>query len=183
MVRGAQQGQQRKHQTFLAYESEVTLKGCPKPLRQIIMKDHGRAEPTFVLTNNRAMELVEILSVYARRWRIENKLAELVDFFHLNALSSPIMVRIFFDLLLSVIASLLYRRFAQDLPRFEKKLAPDLFRHFVDMPGRVRFDGRDFEVRIRKRAHTPILLGVKKLQEAIAIPWLKGRRLKITFTS
>jgi len=173
----------RKHQTFLAHESEVILKGCPNPFRQIIMKDHGRAEPTYVITNNRDMELVEILTVYARRWRIENKLAELVDFFHLNALSSPIMVRIFFDLLLSIIASLLYRRFAQDLPRFEKKLAPEIFRRFVDMPGRVRYDGRKFEVRIRKRAHTPILLGVKKLQDPIDIPWLEGRPLQIKFTS
>jgi hypothetical protein len=128
------------------------------------------------------MTLVEILAVYARRWRIENKLAELVDFFNLNALSSPIMVRIFFDLLLSVVASFFYRRFAQDLPRFEKKLAPDIFRNFVDMPGRVRFDGENFEIRIRKRAHTPILLGVKKLQEPIEIPWLEGRRLKMIFT-
>ncbi|MCA9501207.1 MAG: hypothetical protein KC588_18595, partial [Nitrospira sp.] len=31
----------RKHHTFLANESEVLLKGCPKPFRQIIMKDHG----------------------------------------------------------------------------------------------------------------------------------------------
>lgn len=173
----------RKHQTFLAHESEATLKGCPKPFRQIIMKDHGRAEPTYVITNNRDMELIEILMVYARRWRIENKLAELVDFFRLNALSSPIMIRIFFDLLLSVIASMLYRQFAQDLPRFDKKLAPEIFRRFVDMPGRVRYDGSKFEVRIRKRAHTPILLGVKKLQDPIEIPWLGGRPLQIKFTS
>lgn len=172
----------RKYDTFLVYESEVMLKGCPQPFRQIIMKDHGRAEPTYVITNNRDLPLIEILMIYARRWRIENKLAELVNFFHLNALSSPIMVRIFFDLLLSVVASLLYRRFAQDLPRFEKKLAPDLFRHFVDMPGRVLFDGQTFEVRIRKRAHTPILLGVKKLQDPIEIPWLEGRHLNINFT-
>lgn len=173
----------RKHHTFLAHESEVTLKGCPNPFRQIIMKDHGRAEPTYVITNNRDMELIEILMVYARRWRIENKLAELVNFFHLNALSSPIMVRIFFDLLLSVVASLLYRRFAQDLPRFEKQLAPEIFRQFVDMPGQVRYDGSTFEVRIRKRAHTPILLGVKKLQTPIEIPWLDGRPLHIKFTA
>ena len=84
----------RKHQQFLAHESDVVLDGCPRPLRQIIMKDHGRAEPTYVITNNREMELIDVLTVYARRWRIENKLAELVDFFNLNALSSPIMVRI-----------------------------------------------------------------------------------------
>jgi hypothetical protein len=132
-----------------------------------------------VITNNRDLSLVEVLLIYAQRWRIENQLAELVDFFHLNALSSPIMVRIFFDLLLSVIASFLYRRFAQDLPRFEKKLAPEIFRSFIDMPGRVRYDGQRFEVKIRKRAHTPILLGVKKLQQPISIPWLDGRQLPI----
>ena len=173
----------RKHPKFLAYESEVMLKGCERPLRQIIMKDHGRTEPTYVITNNRELPLETVLMIYARRWRIENKLAELIDFFNLNALSSPIMVRIHFDILLSVVGSFLYYRLAQDLPRFEKSLAPDIFRRFVDMPGRVRFDGRDFELRLRKRAHTPILLGVRQLQEAIEIPWLDGRQIKMAFTS
>ena len=172
----------RKHHTFLAHESEVTLKPCPKPFRQIIMKDHGRDQPTYVITNNRDLDLVEVLAIYARRWRIENKLAELVDFFHINALSSPIMIRIYFDLLLSVVASFFYRRLAQDLPRFENHLAPDIFRNFIDMPGKVRFDGQNFEVRIRKRAHTPILLGIKKLQKPFEIPWLEGRRMRILYT-
>ena len=172
----------RKQQTFLAHESEVTLTHCPKPFRQIIMKDHGRAEPTYVITNNRELPLVEVLLIYARRWRVENKLAELVDFFNLNALSSPIMVRIHFDLLLSVLASFLYRRLAQDLPRFEHHLAPAIFRYFIDMPGKVRFDGHGFQVHIRKHAHTPILLGVKKLQQPIAVPWLEGRPLRLVFT-
>ncbi len=171
----------RKYQAFSANESDVKLKGCAGALRQIIIKDHGRAEPTYVITNNREMKLVEVVGVYARRWRIENKLAELVDFFNLNSLSSPIMVRIHFDLLLSVAASFLYQRFARDLPRFENHLAPDIFRRFVDMPGRVRFDGRGFKVHIRKRAHTPILLGVKKLRGAIEVPWLEGRPLEIVW--
>jgi len=173
----------RKHQKFLAYESEVSLKGCPKPLRQIVMKDHGRTQPTFVVTNNRALKLVDVLTIYARRWRIENKLAELVGFFNLNALSSPIMARIYFDLLLTIMADLLYHRFAQDLPRFEKKLAPDIFRRFVDMPGRIHYDGERFEIQIRKRAHTPILLGVEKLSKPIPIPWLDNRPLEIVWKS
>lgn len=172
----------RKRQVFLAYESDVKLKGCPNPIRQIIMKDHGRAEPTYVITNNWDMKLIEVLTVYAQRWRIENKLAELVEFFNINALSSPVMVRIHFDLLLSLIASLLYQGFAKDLPRFEKNLAPEIFRRFVDMPGMVCYDGNEFEVRIRKRAHTPVLLGVDKFKEPITVPWLGGRKLKLVFT-
>jgi transposase len=173
----------RKHQKFLVYESEVTLSGVNKPLRQIIMKDHGRAEPTYVITNNRKFKLVEALTVYAKRWRIENKLSELIEFFNINRLSSPIMVRIYFDLLLSMMASFLYRQLAKDLPRFEDKLAPEIFRRFIDMPGNIRFDGKTFEVRIRKRAHTPILLGLEKLQKPITIPWLQDKQLKIVWTS
>jgi hypothetical protein len=172
----------RKKQKFLAHESEVYLKGCPHPFRQIIMKDHGRAQPTYVITNNRQLKLVDVLEVYARRWRIENKLDELIDFFNINALSSPIMVRIFFDILLSVVASFFFHRLAKDLPRFEKSLAPDIFRRFVDMPGTVRFDGEHFVLRIRKRAHTPILLGVDKLKEPFEVPWLDHRTIKIEFT-
>ncbi|MEW5705163.1 MAG: transposase [Pseudomonadota bacterium] len=172
----------RKHHTFIAHENEAHLKGCPAPLRQIIMKDHGRAAPTYVVTNNRDVALADILSIYARRWRIENKLAELADFFNLNALSSPIMVRIHFDILLSVAADFLYHRFAADLPRFENHLAPEIFRRFVDVPGLVRYDGDAFEVRVRKRAHTPVLLGVKKLRAPLTPPWLGGKPLRIVFT-
>jgi transposase len=173
----------RKHQEFLAYESEVTLPGCPNPFRQIVIKDHGRLDPTYVITNNRELALTDVLAVYARRWRIENKLAELVDFFNINALSSPIMARIYFDLLLSVAASFLYQQFARDLPRFEDCLAPEIFRQFIDIPGTVKFDGSTFEVRMRKRAHTPILLGVKKLANPILVPWLDNRPLRIIWTA
>lgn len=172
----------RKHQRFLAYESEVTLKGCPNPLRQIVMKEHGRVKPTYVITNNRVLTLTEVLTIYARRWRIENKLAELVNFFNINALSSPLMVRIHFDLLVSVVASFLYSRLAHDLPRFEKNLPPDIFRRFIDMPGTIHFDGQSIEVHIRKRAHTPVLLGVEKLQSPVEIPWLDDKPLRIVYT-
>lgn len=125
------------------------------------------------------MDIVELLTVYARRWRIENKFAELVDFFNLNSVSSPLMVRIHFDILLSVAASFLYQVFAADLPRFEDHLAPDLFKRFINTPGSIRFDGNCFEVHIRKHSHTPILLGLSKLVSPIKVPWLGNKQLKI----
>lgn len=172
----------RKYQSFLVHESTVELRGCPTPLRQIIMKEHGRNEPTFVVTNELEMKSVDVLTIYARRWRVENKLAELVNFFNINCLSSPIMVRIHFDLLLSVVASFFYHCLCCDLPRFEKQLAPEIFRRFIDMPGTVRYDGQGFEVKVRKHATTPILLGVKKLQQPFAVPWLDNHPLTIKFT-
>ena len=88
----------------------------------------------------KSCSIKDILEVYAKRWRIENKLAELVAFFNLNALSSPIMIRIHFDILWTLIADTLYHRFAHDLRRFETNVAPTIFRKFIDMPGRVIYD-------------------------------------------
>jgi hypothetical protein len=91
----------------------------------------------------------------------QNKLAELVAFFNINALSLPVMIRIHFDVLWTIIADTLYHRLASDLRRFENILTSQLFRKFIDMPGRVVYDGKRFQIKIRKRAHIPILKEVE----------------------
>ena len=173
----------RKHQNFSVYENQVQLTGCSKPFRQIIIKDHGRQQPTFVITNNFDLKLIDVLEIYAKRWHIENKISELVAFFNLNALSSPIMVRIHFDIFWTVIADTIYHLFAQDLPRFEKCRAKTIFRKFIDYPGQMEFNGKEFVLRIRKRACTPVLLGVDKLTKPFTIPWLNNVPMKIEWTA
>ena len=173
----------RKYKHVSVYESEVTLKNCSNTFRQITVKDHGRNKPTFIITNNKDLPMKDILEVYARRWRIENKLAELVAFFNLNALSSPIMIRIHFDILWTLIADTLYHRLAQDLRRFETNIAPTIFRKFIDMPGRVVYDGNRFIIKIRKRAHSPVLKEVEKLQKPFKVPWLSGKTVEIVWTA
>jgi hypothetical protein len=173
----------RKYKNVSVHESIVKLKGCSNTFRQVAIKDHGRSKPTFIISNNNNLSMKDILEVYAKRWRVENKLAELVTFFNLNALSSPIMIRIHFDILWTLIADTLYHRFAQDLRRFEKNIAPTIFRKFIDMPGRVVYDGDKFLIKIRKRAHTPILKEVEKLQKPIKVPWLSGRTLEFVWTA
>ena len=173
----------RKYKQCRIYESQVVLKKGCLPVRQIIIKDHGRAEPTYVVTNNMELKTKEILEVYAKRWRIENKLGELVAFFNLNALSSSLMVRIHFDILWTLIADTLYHRFAQDLPRFEHERANTIFKRFINMPGKVIYDGNEFVIKIRKRAHTPILIGLKHLSEGVKVPWLDNKTIRIQWTA
>ncbi len=173
----------RKHKNVSVYESEVKLKGCENTFRQVAVKDHGRSKPTFILTNDKELPLKDILEVYAKRWRVENKLAEMITFFNLNALSSPIMIRIHFDILWTMIADTLYHRLAQGLRRFENNLAPTIFKKFIDMPGRVVYDGSKFLVKIRKRAHTPILKEVEKLQTHFIVPWLDEKSVEIVWTA
>ncbi len=172
----------RKYQKVSVYENEVMLKDCHNIFRQVIVKDHGRTNPTFVITNHKDLTLSTVLEVYAKRWHIENKLAELVSFFNLNALSSPLMIRIHFDILWTFIADTLYHRFAQDLRRFEKHLAATIFKKFINMPGRVCYDGNTFLIKIRKRAYTPILKGVEYLNNPIYVPWLDNKPVQVVWT-
>lgn len=147
----------RKFPTFRCRDKEIFLKEYGGDIRQIIIRDHGRDKPTFVITNNRDLSLQTVVETYARRWRIENTLAELIKFFSLNALSSPIMIRIHFDVLMTLVASSLYSIFARSLPRFEKYRAPRFFREFINSMGRVDVGKDKVLVRLRKRAASPVL--------------------------
>ena len=172
----------RKYNKVSVHENSVKLSQCKNSFRQIIVKDHGRAKPTFIITNNHELTLQNILKVYAKRWHIENKIAELVSFFNLNALSSPLLIRIHFDILWTMIADTLYHVFANDLRRFEKELAPTIFKKFINMPGKVVYDGNRFIIKIRKRGHTPILKSVDKLANPFSVPWLKNMSVEILWT-
>jgi len=172
----------RKYNKVSVYEQNIKLSKCKNEFRQIAVKDHGREKPTLIITNDKNISLTSIVEVYAKRWRVENKLAELVSFFNMNALSSPLMIRIHFDILWTMIADTLYHIFARDLRRFEKNLAPTIFKKFINTPGRVSYDGNKFQIKIRKRSHTPILKDVAKLNEPITIPWLENKKLEIIWT-
>lgn len=125
----------------------------------------------------------DIILIYAKRWHIENKLSELVSFFNLNALSSPLMIRIHFDILWTMIADTLYHRFAQDLRRYEKLLAPAIFKKFINMPGIIKYKSGVFEIKIRKRAYTPIMMGIKKLNKSFTVPWLDDKTMRVIWTA
>jgi hypothetical protein len=172
----------RKNKNVKVHESKIALLKNRKKFRQLIVKDHGRSEPTFIVSNNEDLEPKDLLTIYAKRWHIENKLSELVNFFSINKLSSPIMIRIHFDLLWTVIADSLYHLFSADLRRFENMTGQSLFRKFVDMPGIVHYDGERFNIKIRKRNATPLLMGVEKLKDDIAVPWLDNRPARIIWT-
>ncbi len=88
--------------SFLPCELETVV----KDIRQLVLLGNGREKPTFLVTNDTSSSSAQIVSTYARRWRIENGIAEAVKFFHLNALSSPILIKVHFDILMTVISNM-----------------------------------------------------------------------------
>ncbi len=152
----------RKYPNPLVHEMTVRLRGYEGSLRQVIMKNHGRETPTFLISNDTDLPVELLVGNYARRWRVENSIAEAVSFFNLNALSSPILLKVHFDVVMTLIADTLYTMLAQKLRGFEECDANKLYRHFVKGKGTVEVCENCVTVTFPRRAHNPILR---------AVPW------------
>lgn len=171
----------RKFANPLVHESTVNLRDYEGELRQIIMKNTGHEKPTFIITNDFNSPTELVVGNYARRWRVENGIAEAVKFFHLNALSSPILVKVHFDVVMTVIADTLYSMLAQKLRGFESCDAPKIYRHFVRGKGTLHVKGDKVQVVYPRRAHNPILRKVEWDRLPMTVPGLKGSELSLKF--
>ena len=171
----------RKFKTPRVVDQRIHLRDYAGTLRQLLIRDLGHDEPTVLLTNDLTSSLKAVITRYARRMLIENGLADSVDFFHLDSLSSAVALNVDFDVLLTVIASGIYRRLAGTLRGYERARARQIFRRFLDTTARVAIaTTRDLvTVRLPRRAHNPILLDAGLIGTTTAIPWWKGHSLKV----
>ena len=171
----------RKYPNPQIHQSFITLKDYEGQLRQIIIRGNGREEPTFLITNDFAAPAERVVSDYARRWRVENVISEAVKFFNLNVLSSPILVKVHFDVLMTMIADTLYSMLAQKLRGFEQCDAQKIYRHFVRGKADVDITSGEVQVTYPRRAHNPILRDVPWHRQPQNISWLDGAKLKLKF--
>ena len=173
--------EKRKFPNPEVHESTITLPHYDGAVRQVIVRGNGHEKPAFLISNDFESPVELLVSNYARRWRVENGIAEAVKFFHLNALSSPILTKVHFDVALTMIADTLYTMLARRLRGFEDCDAPKLFRHFVDGKGRIDIRGSRVEVTYPRRAHNPILRAVpwETLPRQLSLP--AGGELSLRF--
>lgn len=170
----------RKFKTPRVVDQRITLHGYEGELRQLFIRDLGHEEPTLLLTNDLKSAPKALITRYAQRMLIENGLADAVDFFHLDALSSAIALNVDFDVLLTVIASAIYRVLAKSLRGYEAAQARQVFRRFLDTTARVAREGCDIVVTLPRRAHNPILIDAGLIGgKPTPIPWWNGQRLRI----
>ena len=172
----------RKYANLQVHESLVRLRDYEGQIRQVIVRGNGREKPSFLISNDFDMSLDLLVGHYARRWRVENGIAEAVKFFHLNALSSPIVVKVHFDISLTMIADTLYTMLAKKLRGFEDCDAPTLYRHFVRGKGIIEVDGSTINVMYPRRAHNPILRQVPWESLPLRLPGVDRTKLALKFS-
>jgi hypothetical protein len=172
----------RAYSTPRVLDEKIKLNGYDRPVRQLTITDLGHEEPTLLLTNHLRLGAATLIGRYARRMIIENNIEDAIEFFHMDALSSAVAMKVNLDLQLTLMASSLYRLLAQDIGNgYETAKSSHLFRDFVDATATVDIGDNDIDVRFQKRAHNPLLLAADFAYTDARISWLDGKRLHFTF--
>jgi transposase len=173
-------GVSRLYKTPRILDRQITLRDYHKPLRQLIVTDLGHEEPTILLTNQLRRSATTLIERYAQRMLVENHIADGIDFFHMDALSSAVALKTNCDLLLTLLASSLYRLLGLRLgDGYETAKARHLFRDFVDATATIRLTKTEVVVRFQKRAHNPLLLAAGFHQTDVPVPWLGRKHLRL----
>lgn len=172
----------RLFRTPKVLDERVQLKGYPKKLRQVTVIDLGHEEPTLLLTNNEKITCPTLVTRYAQRMLIENNIAEAVQFFHLDALSSMVGLKVDFDLQITLMASTLYRLLAEKVSAgYDHAQAKTLFRNLLDVSATVEIEAERVVVTLDKRAHNPFLVQSRLADTPTPMPWFGNKALHLQF--
>jgi hypothetical protein len=172
----------RAYRTPKILDETIALPGYEGPLRQLTVTELGHEEPTLLLTNQRHRSATKLIARYAQRMIIENGIADGIDFFHMDALSSAVAMKIDCDLQLTLMASSLYRLLGAHIGNgYERAKSRHIFRDFVDATADVSIEEKAILVRFQKRAHNPLLLAADFAKTDVPIPWLGNKHLRLAF--
>ena len=165
-----------KARTVAYCESETDNKRYgDQPLRQIFLKGNS-IRPATVLTNDFSLKAEEVIRRYAKRWLIENEISEQIHFFHLNRNSSGIVVKVDFDLTMTILAHNLYRLMASELPGYSHKRAQSLYDTFIDNYGEVVVGDEVITVKMNRKRALPLLCeSIPRLDDRYQ--WLSSKKL------
>jgi hypothetical protein len=160
--------------------ADVKITNYPGTVRQLIVTGLGRDAPTVIITNDRDSTTKAIVERYARRMTIEQRLAEIIRAFCLDALSSTVNINVDLDVMLCVLAQALLAAFRARLGGSYHSATPNVLqRRFLDTSGTISVDSDKVTVRLDRRAYSPVLRQAD-LPAETAVPWWGDRLLRIT---
>src|SRR5712691_10668593 len=163
-------------------DEHVHLDGYRGSIRQLTVADLGHEEPTVLLTNQMQCAPAALIERYAQRMVIENSIADGIDFFHMDALSSAVAMKITCDLQLTLMASSLYRLLGAQVGRgYEVAKGRHIFRDFIAAVGLITLSDDVIQVQYQKRAHNPLLIAAGFGTTDVPVPWLGNKRLRFVF--
>ena len=175
-----------KKRSLRVCEEYVTLPGYKdvktgkaKTIRQVTITGHGKVKPAVMLTNDIELTTEAIVRKYCRRWLVEKEISEQIDFFHLNRVSSSMVIKVDFDLVMSILAHNLYRLFALSLDRYKHMSDERIYEKFIVNSGEITIEQTEIRIDLKKKRELPALIDFFRQTNKAKYPWLGNK--KITF--
>jgi transposase len=170
----------RIYRTPRILDQKITLRDYQGQIRQLVVNDLGHEEPMFLLTNHLKRSASKLIGRYGKRMVIENRIEDSIDFFHMDALSSAVAMKVNLDVQLSLMASSLYRLFALKIGNgYEDAKSSHIFRDFIDATASIKITKKQIIIKFQKRAHNPLLIAAGLNEIDTNIPWLQNKKLRI----
>jgi hypothetical protein len=166
-----------KQRTLRVCDEYIFLKGYEEQIRQITITGHGKIKPAVILTNESEASVEYIIRKYSRRWIVEKTISQQIEFFHLNLVSSSMVIKVDFDLTMSILASNLYRLFAREIERYENLTVQSLYDKFILNGADIVIEKSRIIVKLKKKRNLPAILESMKLFEHQKYSWLKNKRI------
>lgn len=167
-----------KSRYLKVYEQKIKIKDYDKEIRQIAITGHGRIKPALIITNDFALSQAEVIRKYAKRWLVEKTIAEQTHFFHLNRLSSSMVIKVDFDLTITIMAHNLYRLLAHDLEGFTQSTSQTLYDKFISTSGSVNCTNDKIIIKLKKKRNLPSLLEAMQEHSNTRVSWLENKELQ-----
>jgi len=158
----------------------VRLTSYPGTVRQLIVTGLGRDAPTVIITNNTDLPAKELIEHYSRRMTIEQRLAEIIQAFHADALSSTVNLNVDLDIMGCVLAQALTAALRARLPGYAGVTPDVLQRRFLETPGTIITTNQAVTVHLDRRAYAPVLRKAD-LPNNTTVPWWGNRTIRYEF--
>ncbi|MBI5345704.1 MAG: transposase [Chlamydiae bacterium] len=152
-------------------DRKVFIKGYGKTIREIAITGHGKIKPAIIITNDFDLKLEDIIRKYARRWLVEKTISEQTHFFHLNKVSSSMVIKVDFDLTMTILAHNLYRLLARDLEGYKNHTSVKIYEKFISNDGQLQIDKGKITAIVKKKRHHPVLLSDMEKFQGHKVPW------------
>jgi hypothetical protein len=159
------------------YDSIIFLKGYGRKIRQVAITGHGKIKPALIITNDFNLKADEIIRKYSRRWLIEKTISEQIEFFHLNRVSSSMVIKVDFDLTMTILAHNLYRLLADDLERYTHFSDNSIYEKFIMNSGEIEVGNQNITVKLKKKKNLPQILSTMNMFASLQYPWTGGKKL------
>lgn len=169
-----------KKRTIRVFEEYVFLKGYDDRIRQISITGHGKIKPAIIITNDFEIPIENLVRKYTKRWIVEKAIAEQVSFFHLNNVSSSMVIKVDFDLTMTILTHNLYRLLARDLDRYYNLSDQSIYEKFIENSADIKIGENLIEVRYKKKRNLPLLLEKMSNHEGTTYSWLDNKKIKFT---